>query len=172
MREHRYIFPPRRSSSLLPISRNVGGSTTCAWDVGGRVGEGGGEATLPRLVSIYSGFPRFPRLCRARAGTISFARLHNIVFISSCNLVHASSSTPIDPLPLTRLASHAVLLTRTRAASGGRGGLRLVAGFRANSVVYASPKWAIRVTRKSTTMPYLPRHFLSHPSTHSFSVVS
>lgn len=25
------------------------------------------EATLPRLVSIYSGFPRFPRLCHARS---------------------------------------------------------------------------------------------------------
>lgn len=64
LRGHRYIFllvvllPIQERRWLAPLF--APGSL-----VDGRVE----EATLPRLVSIYSGFPRFPRLCRARSAS-------------------------------------------------------------------------------------------------------
>lgn len=40
--------------------------------------------TLPRLVSIYSGFPRFPRLCRARSAPPVCIILYLFRLVTSC----------------------------------------------------------------------------------------
>lgn len=53
--------------------------------------------TLPRLVSIYSGFPRFPRLCRARSAPPVCIILYLFRLVTP--------RRPANPFPLTALRS-------------------------------------------------------------------
>lgn len=177
MREHRYTFLlVALSSSFLPIRRSVGGNSTTTSrvrDVGGRVEEGDPSAFSVNLFGI-------PEIPEALPRAISPARLHNIVFISSCNLVHAShrlspvsSHRPPPSHPLARLspslAARSTLYTRragTEVVAGGGRRVRLVPGFGPGIASYTrAPKWAIRELQENPRRRYaLP---LS-PSEHSF----
>lgn len=114
------------------------------------------EATLPRLVSIYSGFPRFPRLCHARSASPVCIILYLFRLVTSYTRSRPASSSSLCLSPTSSAPC-------TRVGSDGRK-LRLVPCFRTNSVIYASLKWAMRVTRKSTTVLFLPTPFFRHLS--------
>lgn len=73
--------------------------------VGGRVE----EATLPRLVSIYSGFPRFPRLCHARSASTVCIILYLFRLVTSYTRSRPALSflrlSPRSPAPCIRVGS-------------------------------------------------------------------
>lgn len=73
--------------------RSVGGWLHCSLSVlvDGRVE----EATLPRLVSIYSGFPRFPRLCRARSASPVCIILYLFRLVTSYTRPASLASRPL-----------------------------------------------------------------------------
>lgn len=60
-----------------------------------RGGAGGGNQTLPTFSVNLFGIPEIPE---ALPSAISPARLHNIVFIPSCNLVRGASNPFPQPL--------------------------------------------------------------------------
>lgn len=151
LRGHRYIF---LLVVLLPIQKRRWLAPLLA--LGSRRWKGGRGDPSAFSVNLF-GIPEIPE---ALPRAISLARLHNIVFISSCNLVHASRIACVRPLfsshfPFFAFLSPTSPMPCTRA-NGTVGELRLVPSFRTNGLIYANLKWAIRVTRKSTTLPFSP----------------
>lgn len=116
------------------------------------------EATLPRLVSIYSGFPRFPRLCHARSASPVCIILYLFRLVTSYTRSRPASSSSLYLSPPSSASC-------TRVGSDGRK-LRLVPCFRTNSVIYASLKWLYGLYRlqENPRRRSSFRHLFSHLS--------
>lgn len=117
------------------------------------------EERVPRLVSIYSGFPRFPGLCHVRSAPAR--RLHNIVFISSCSARGIPPSSPYilwcavpsvydDPRLAFRHLESRFPFNSLRAYTRD-----VIQRESLNGVLLCmsqNPKWAIPVTRQISEM--------------------